>query len=148
MVSRSLVKDWLRAGGLDPDAERSGQYQAALDPRGAEELGRELAERLRSLDLSTIAVWRDVSDVVLAHIVGRELRGRVALLYDDDGLVHHLGVIEPGDRVAVVTAVLDDLTGLEAVVAYVERHDAEVVVIGSLLGAVDAVAGRPVVSLP
>lgn len=147
MVSRTRIIEWLRAGGLDPDAEPSGQYQAALDPQGAEELGRELAERLRDLDLSTIVVWRDVSDVVLAHIVARELRGRVALTFDAEGLVEHLGPIEPGARVAVVTGVVDDPLGLAAVVAYVERQQGEVLAVGALTGSQEFLAGPPVVSL-
>lgn len=147
MVSRARIVESLRAGGLDPERGSSGQYQAALDPRGAEELGRALAEQLRDLDLSTIVVWRDVSDVVLAHIVARELHGRVALAFDAEGLVEHLGPIEPGARVAVVTGVLDDPLGLAAVVAYVQQQQGEVLAVGVLSGSAELAGGPPVVSL-
>jgi adenine/guanine phosphoribosyltransferase-like PRPP-binding protein len=101
-----------RAAG-DAAADEAGQatvpkYNGMADPAGAEQLGRELATRLREVAPSAVVVWEDAEDVVLGHVVGRELGLPVVRAYDADGLVGTNGALPPEPRIALVADAVRD----------------------------------------
>lgn len=107
--ARALIA---RGGGNEEDggvAEPAiAKYNGMADPAGAEELGRELAARLRQLGPTAVVVWEDAEDVVLGHVVGRELGLPVVRAYDADGLVGTNGRLPEGPRIALVADAVRD----------------------------------------
>src|SRR5438876_10409934 len=70
---------------------RISKYSGLLDPSGAEALAGALAQRLASNGATLVLVWEDVEDVVLGHVVGRQLGVPVLRTFNADGLVGHAG---------------------------------------------------------
>lgn len=82
------------------------------DPRHTERVGTRLAERLRGQKVNVVVSWDANEDVVLAHIVARELGVGLRIAQEVEGIVtleHPL----PDD--AVVALVAQDLTARTAV---------------------------------
>jgi adenine/guanine phosphoribosyltransferase-like PRPP-binding protein len=107
----SDVLTLLAAGGVpheelsnlgETPAARPSKYDPLRDPRGAEQLGLALAERLRASEPDRILVWDDVEDAVLAWVVARELGCPVVRAMEADGLLDFDGTIADGDRVVVL----------------------------------------------
>ena len=93
----------------DPEAAaRAPKYSGLADPYGAEELGKELANRIRGLEPGAIVIWEEPEDVVLGHVVGRELGLPVVRAFDADGLVGHSAGLPDGPRVVLVTDAVRD----------------------------------------
>jgi adenine/guanine phosphoribosyltransferase-like PRPP-binding protein len=84
------------------------KYNGLSDPPGAEELGRLLAERSRDAGATVVAVWEDPEDVVLGHVVGRELGLPVVRTYDADGLVGTGGPLPTAPRILLVADAVRD----------------------------------------
>src|SRR5215211_4703797 len=84
------------------------KYNGLAHPPGAEELGRLLAERSRDAGATVVAVWEDPEDVVLGHIVGRELGLPVVRTYDADGLVGTGGPLAAEPRILLVADAIRD----------------------------------------
>ena len=91
----------LARGGSGVSAD-AAKYNGLVDPPGAERLGRELADRLAGRGLTALVIWEDPEDVVLGHVVGRELGLPVVRAYDADGLVAHSGGLPASPAVALV----------------------------------------------
>lgn len=87
------VLQLLAAGGMHrevvelPDGSQQSRitlYRARHDPAGADRLGRMLTERLGGQQVGFVVTWED--DLVLAHVVARELGAVVAVAFDDGGI--------------------------------------------------------------
>lgn len=101
----------LRAGGLqltvsDDDRDQRttlSKYDPLLDPRGAETLARALAAQAQALGPTRVLLWQeDVTDLVLGHIVTRNLGLTWLRALEADGLVNLMGEISPGDRILLL----------------------------------------------
>jgi adenine/guanine phosphoribosyltransferase-like PRPP-binding protein len=93
----------------DPDgAADPPKYSGLADPDGAEELARELAGRVRVLAPAAVVIWEEPEDVVLGHVVGRELGLPVVRAFDADGLVGHSAGLPDAPRVVLVTDAIRD----------------------------------------
>ena len=116
-------------GGVSADGPGGGpaKYNGLADPSGAEDLARALAERLRSLDISAVVVWEDPEDVVLGHVIGRELGLPVVRAYDADGLIGHSSGLPEHPRVALVTDAVRDQRVVLAARALAERDGGRLV---------------------
>ncbi len=127
------------------------KYNGLVDPAGAEELGRALAEKVRSLNPTVILLWEDPEDIVLGHIIGRELGVPVVRSYDADGLVEHIGDLLPSSRVLLLADAFRDLGPIHAMQTLIERQGGIVVGIAVLveieLGAMAADGATVVTSL-
>jgi adenine/guanine phosphoribosyltransferase-like PRPP-binding protein len=103
-------------------AIRPAKYSGLADPDGAEELGRQLAGRLRDLAPAAIVIWEEPEDVVLGHVVGRELGLPVVRAYDADGLVGHSAGLPNAPRVVLVTDAVRDGRVVRAAQALAEQQ--------------------------
>jgi hypothetical protein len=107
---------------------RLSKYNGLLDPRGAEVLAGALASRLAGSKATLVVVWEDVEDVVLGHVVGRDLNLPVLRTFNADGLVGHTGPLPHGAKAILVTDTVRGPLAPRAVQALLERSG------GSLLG--------------
>lgn len=136
-------------GGTGEDAPggRPPKYNGLADPAGAEELGGLLAGRLRDVAPTAVVVWEDPEDVVLGHVVGRELGVPVVRAYDADGLVGHSAGLPGSPRVALVADAIRDPRAILAARALCDREGGSLAATGVLVGtpelhAVEGQAGR------
>ncbi len=106
---------------------RIPKYNGLADPAGAEELGRMLAGRARSLGPTAVLLWEDPLDVVLGHIVARELEVKRLRSYNAEGLIELIGALAPSSRVLLVTDAFREASLLLAMSNLVERHGSTVV---------------------
>ena len=84
------------------------KYSGLADPDGAEELARELASRARVLAPAAVVIWEEPEDVVLGHVVGRELGLPVVRAFDADGLVGHSAGLPDAPRLVLVSDAIRD----------------------------------------
>lgn len=122
----------LAKGGFDISrVGMSGQatmkYNGMLDPAGAEELVRALAQGARHLNPNLVIIWEEVEDVVLAHILARELSVNVVRAFDDDGLVGFMGSFPQGARALLVTDLVRSESPLRAVEELVSQQGGQMV---------------------
>ncbi len=130
---------------------RVPKYNGLVDPPGAEDLGRRLAEQARALAPTVVLLWEDPEDVVLGHIVARELGVPAARGYNADGLVGLVGSLPAAGRVLLLADAFRDPTAVRALRALVHQQGGEVAGTAVLLDT-DALAAvvdeaGPVVSL-
>jgi adenine/guanine phosphoribosyltransferase-like PRPP-binding protein len=115
----------LGLGGSATNPERAirpPKYSGLADPDGAEELGRALASRVRELAPAAIVIWEEPEDVVLGHVVGRELGLPVVRAFDADGLVGHSSGLPASPRVVLVTDAVRDGRVVRAAQALAEQQ--------------------------
>lgn len=109
-------------------AAHPAKYSGLVDAKGAEELGRELASRIRPLAPTAIVIWEDPEDVVLGHIAGRELDLPVVRAFDADGLVGHSAGLQGAPGMVLVTDAVRDGRVVRAAQALAEQQG------GALIG--------------
>ena len=107
-MDEARLTELLERGGSAPGSGRPAKYNGMADPAAAEELAGELARRLRAATPSAVVVWEDPEDVVLGHVVGRELGLPVVRAYDADGLVGHTAGLPAAPRIALVADAVRD----------------------------------------
>lgn len=132
----------LARGGLRPVSEpeedddqrpvlsevRLPKYNGLRDPAGAEQLGKLLAERARPYQPSVVLLWDDAPDVVLGHVVGRELGISAVRSYDREGLIDlDGGSLPAGSRVLLLVDAFRDAGLLRAMCNLVARARSTVV---------------------
>ncbi len=141
------VEIWslLRRGGLT-DAEPMKladrlvglpKYNGLADPVGAEVLGSELATLLGDLQASVVIVWENVEDVVLGHIIGRQLGVPVIRTYDEEGLAVSAVPIPAGSQGILVSDALRDGQVIKATDALLRRAGGRLVSVAVLVSADD-----------
>jgi adenine/guanine phosphoribosyltransferase-like PRPP-binding protein len=108
-------------------AVRPPKYSGLADPPGAEELGRELAARIRDLGPAAIVIWEEPEDVVLGHVVGRELGLPVVRAFDADGLVGHSAGLPDAARVVLVTDAVRDGRVVRAAEALAQQQGGQLI---------------------
>lgn len=138
LVDPGEVRQLLEAGGMSlpsgPDDGQAGANAAVLpkysplnDPSGAERLGATLAERARDHAPNVVVVWEDPEDLILAHIVARELGVRAVRTWNADGLVAHAGSLPAQARAVILTDIFRDTTPLRAMKAFIEQQGGVVI---------------------
>jgi adenine/guanine phosphoribosyltransferase-like PRPP-binding protein len=124
----------LRAGGAvpepvpgsEPRQQTLSKYDGLADPRGAEQLGAQLAQLARELQPTLVLVWEDPRDVVLGHIVARELGVSCLRSFNQEGLVGLAGGLAPASRVLLVSDAFRDTRGVLAMASVVEARHSDV----------------------
>jgi hypothetical protein len=98
------------------------------DPRRTERVGSALARQLNGGDgsgVTAVVCWNSSEDIVLAHVVARELGVELRLADEAEGIITLAAPLTPRDTVAIVG---ENLEGRNAV--------------GGLAGVVDHVGAR------
>jgi hypothetical protein len=139
-VDEARLAELLARGGATETSGGRSKYNGLADPAGAEELGAELARRLRDAAPTVIAVWEDPEDVVIGHVVGRELGLPVVRVYDADGLVGHSAGLPERPRIALVADAVRDTRVVLAARAVAERDGGTLVATAVLVGTQDLAA--------
>lgn len=124
----TTLLDLLARGGMsfdanDPWTTLAGKYNGMADPQGAEVIGKALARSLKERDpVDVVVVWEDIEDVVLAHVVARELGTGVIRAFDADGIVGYSGPLPARPQAVMVTDLLRDDSPLRALRSLLERQ--------------------------
>lgn len=133
------------ASGLPAGPGQLSRYNGFLDPPGIEILGRALAAAAAPAVPELIATWDFSEDLLLAHIVARELNARVVRVNSEDGLFSDDGEISAGNRVLLVADAFRDARQLRALRALIAHQGGEVAGVAALVGtgALAGIAGLP-----
>ncbi len=118
------------AGGEEAATLRTARvpkYDGLADPTGAEELGRLLADRVREFKPTAVLLWEDPQDIVLGHVVARELGVHAVRSYNEEGLAQLVGVLPPKSRVVLLADAFREPGFVRAMSGVVEQHDGAVV---------------------
>ena len=140
------VEIWslLRRGGLtgaesmklaEDGLARLPKYNGLADPVGADELGSELAKLLGGLQASLVLVWENVEDVVLGHVIGRQLGVPVIRTYDEEGLAVSAMPIPAGSQGILVSDALRDGQVIKATNALLRQAGGRLVSVAVLVSA-------------
>ena len=118
----------------DPGVSSPNVAVQLEDPRSVEAAGQRVAEVLSDRSVTTILVGEDVRDLLLGHVVARELDARLVYAFDDSGLVSASGVIERDARVAFIGTAIAATPPVRTVIALLERTGAELRAVVTLEG--------------
>ena len=135
---RPALDSLLRRVGLDPGQTHavSGdlpKFDPFRDPAATDLLGRELARRVRALDVNAVCVWEEPEDLVLGHVLGLALNVRWARCVNADGLVALIGDLPPAARCVIATDAVRATEPIAAMRNLVQVHGGDVVAIAALL---------------
>lgn len=133
METEHIVALIERADRGEPGGHATPKYNGMADPAGAEELGRQLAGRLREIRPTAIVVWEDAEDVVLGHVVARELGVGLVRAYDADGLVGTNARLPDEPRLALVVDAVRDTRVVRAARALAGQHGGSLVATAVLM---------------
>jgi hypothetical protein len=151
LASGGVPAVYLDPGAVDAASENAvdwgSGYNGMLDPRATETLGRMVAEAIAPFRPTSVLVWDNPPDLVLAHVVARELSATVVRAFDADGLLHFSGAFPEGARAALLADVFRDPQVVEALAALVRRHGGTAVVIAQLF-TVPGTAGMELPGVP
>jgi hypothetical protein len=126
-MDASTIQELLHRGSLETVRSEVPRYSALVDPIGADELGRELAGRVRSLEPTAVLVWESAEDAVLGYIVGRELGIPVVRSFDEDGLLGTSTGVPERPRLLLVSDAIRDQRAVLAAKAIADRGAGTVV---------------------
>jgi adenine/guanine phosphoribosyltransferase-like PRPP-binding protein len=121
-MSEHQAWELLRRGGTEQQDGSATKYNGLADPAGAEELAGRLAGLVRDLEPTVILVWEDPEDVLLGHVVGRELSLPVVRAYNAEGLVGHSAGMPDHPQVVRVADAVRDATVVRAARALAEQQ--------------------------
>lgn len=130
-----LTRAAARVGGTEQGSRAvlgTPKYNGLADPAGAEDLGRLLAERARPFSPTAVLLWEDPQDIVLGHIVARELGVTAVRSYNQEGLIDVIGTLPPASRVLLVADMFRD-AGLVQAMSNVAARDGGTVVATAVL---------------
>ena len=122
MIDERRTWELLARGGTERREGIATKYSGLADPAGAEELAIQLAELARDLAPTAILVWEDAEDVLLGHVVGRELSLPVVRAYDQEGLVAHSAGFPDRPRTVLVADAIRQGTSVRAARALTEQR--------------------------
>jgi hypothetical protein len=132
----------LAAGGvpatyLDPSArdlaaDEVPAYNGMLDPSATETLGRALAAELAAYRPTSVLVWENPADLILAHVVARELSTTVVRAFDADGLVGFTGGFPEHAQVVLLADAFRSQRVVQALAALVRQQRGTLVAIAEL----------------
>lgn len=124
-----MVMTEMRGGNADLSGLRS--------PAEVEDLGMALTGKIRDAiasDIDVVLTWEELDDVLLGHVVAREVGARLALSYLDEGIVELAEPLPPGARVALVSRAFTQVNSVRAAAAAVGHFGAALVIAACLRG--------------
>lgn len=132
LAAGSIPATELEAAADDGSVSQPPKYNGMLDPQGAETLGRVLAEALASYDPTRVLIWEDPPDLILAHVVARELSATVVRAFDADGLVAFTGDFSSNARAVLLADTFRDPRVVQALAALVHQQHGDLVATAEL----------------
>lgn len=130
-IAALLASGGVSAAYLDPAARDPAKddaagwgpgYNGMFDPAATETLGRAVAGALAPFRPTSVLVWENPPDLMLAHVVARELSATVVRAFDTDGLVDFTGTFPDDARVALLADVFRSQRIVEALAALVRQQ--------------------------
>lgn len=114
-------------------AEVPGALAIHLErPDTTEAVGRLLAAELAPLEVGAVLVGEDVRDLVLGHVVARELGAVLIYAFDDGGLLQASTPIAAGSAVALVGVSIEETLPVRAASSLLDRHGAHLRAVGTV----------------
>lgn len=121
----SALVDELAGGG-------EGARSAFHEPPTVEAAGRALAARVAHLRPEVVLSSDQWRDVLLGHVVARELEARTTHIYDAQGTVELSEPLRPGARCLLVASAFEQPNSVRAALAAVAYQGGQVVAVGCL----------------
>ncbi|WP_329238089.1 hypothetical protein OG417_35205 [Actinoallomurus sp. NBC_01490] len=112
------------------------------DPKRTERVGAALAERLRPHEPAFVVCWDTSEDVVLAHVVARELGADLLLANEIEGIVALEYALPDGATVVLVAESLDSPTAVAGLAGVVDHAKARVAAVATAHGRVEVAGTR------
>lgn len=109
-----------------------GARSAFHEPATVEAAGKALAARVAHLRPEVVLNSDQWRNVLLGHVVARELEARTTHIYDAQGTVELSEPLSPGARCILVAAAFEQPNSVRAALAVVAYHGGEVVAVGCL----------------
>jgi len=113
-------------------AQHGAMGESTQDPIVPETLGKHLAAEIRATDVEAIVVWDSLNDVVLGHVVARELDARLVTAFADEGILGFDPMTPDGLRVALLAYSWSTYPGLDALLNALEHSGATVTAVCAL----------------
>ena len=110
-----------------------GARSAFHEPATVEAAGKALAARVAHLLPEVVLSSDQWQDVLLGHVVARELEARTTHIYDAQGTVELSEPLTPGARCILVASAFEQANSVRAALAAVAYHGGEVVAVGCLI---------------
>ena len=102
------------------------------EPATVEAAGRALAARVSHFRPESVLSSDQWRDVLLAHVVARQLGARTKHIYDAQGTVELSDPLMPGARCILVAPAFEQPHGVRAALAAVRYHRGEVVAVACI----------------
>jgi hypothetical protein len=123
-----------RVGLVVSGPGNTGAFDPFRDPVATDQIGRELAHRMKVLNPNVVCVWEEPTDMILGHVVARELGLRWVRCVNSDGLAAILGLLPRNPRAALVSSVALGIQTIRAIQNLVAVHGGALVGVGVLVG--------------
>jgi hypothetical protein len=101
-------------------------------PSDFERRARALAALLHDHRVHGVLAWEDPAEVVLCHVVARELEVRSVRCFDHDGLVGLDAPLPEGSTLALVITALEGFDQVRGMIALADQGGRDVVAVGAL----------------
>lgn len=134
------------AAGDDAAAWGSG-YNGMLNPPATETLGSAVARAVAQYRPTTVLVWENPPDLMLAHVVARELSAAVVRAFDVDGLIEFTGTFPDSARAVLLADAFRSQRVAEALAALVRQQRGTPVAVAQLF-TVPGAAGVELAGVP
>lgn len=112
----------------------TGVFDPFRDPIVTDQIGQDLAHRMRGLDPNVVCVWEEPADMILAHVVARELGLGWVRCVNSDGLAAIIGPLPRSPRAALVSSVALGIQTIRAIQNLLAVHGGGLVGVGVLVG--------------
>lgn len=120
--------------GIPPAREVSpAKINLLSQPAVAERVGSMLAEQIADRNIDVVLSWDESEDVVLAHIVGREIGSRTVQAYKSGGILFLTDGIASGEKVLLVSDTFRSPHDLLGPIGLVHSVGAEIVLVAAIV---------------
>lgn len=120
------------------DGRALPHYAGHLDTVGVESLGRVLAEAASEARIEAVLYWDDGGDLILAHVVARELGVPLVRVYLVEGIVYTQGVVLRGSRALLLADAFRNENELRVLREIAVQHEASPVALAALVDTAQA----------
>lgn len=102
------------------------------DPRRTERAGGALARQLGDRGLTAVVCWNSSEDIVLAHVVARELGVELRLADEAEGIITLAAPLTPQDTVVLVGESMEQRNAVGGLAGVVDHVGARVTAVATV----------------